>query len=443
MKPQLALVLAIFTIPFVIQAQWQVQHTGFADSMHAIQSIWAVDENIAWAMADYTGPGDTTIQRFTRTTDGGTNWVSGMVNSASELTPSMIFALNSDTAYIAFHDPDIDGGRIMRTADGGVNWVHQPSAIFSSAEGAYPNLVYFWDDQNGFAMGDPTEGYFEIYTTSSAGALWERVDSANIPAIISGEWGYEREFTVIGNTVWFGTSKGRVFKSTDRGYSWTVINTPLLNIGRCRMVEFRDSLHGIVSDRVGSLADMYETNDGGLSWQQIVPGGVAYGRYLEYIPGTDSTYISSSDNGSPQGVSISYDDGHNWMSIADPGISSYGVLGFANQYGGWAGQENQGGGIGGIVKYLGNTVGVNEDRSPSFSLWPNPTNGRINILIGSSEGGNSVKVLDITGRLIEEMHCPDDIQMQFDLGYLAPGHYFIILDTDQGEISRKLVLTHR
>ena len=46
----------------------------------------------------------------------------------------------------------------------------------ATAPGAFPNVVYFWDENIGFAQGDPVDGEYELYTTVDGGENWIEVD---------------------------------------------------------------------------------------------------------------------------------------------------------------------------------------------------------------------------------------------------------------------------
>ena len=73
-------------------------------------------------------------------------------------------------------------------------------------------------------MGDPSGGYFEIYTTNDGGNNWSRVSQANIPDPIAEEYGILSLYTVVGNTIWFTTTKGRIYKSIDLRIMYLRIN---------------------------------------------------------------------------------------------------------------------------------------------------------------------------------------------------------------------------
>ncbi|MBK8854390.1 MAG: hypothetical protein IPN10_09875 [Saprospiraceae bacterium] len=71
-------------------------------------------------------------------------------------------------------------------------------------------------------MGDPREGEFEIYHTANGGQFWTRVSGDKIPDPLPGEFGYNNDFDVVGNTIWFGTNKGRIYRSSNSGTNWEV-----------------------------------------------------------------------------------------------------------------------------------------------------------------------------------------------------------------------------
>ena len=119
-------------------------------------------------------------------------------------------------------------GGIWKTIDGGATWTKQPTAQFNSPNYSFTNHVYFWNANEGVAMGDAADGYFEIYTTSNGGELWTRVPSS--PVLIplaENEYGINGNFIVNGDTIWALTLFGRLLKSVDKGLHWTVSQTPM------------------------------------------------------------------------------------------------------------------------------------------------------------------------------------------------------------------------
>jgi photosystem II stability/assembly factor-like uncharacterized protein len=334
--------------------QWIAQQSNINPNNY-IQFIDAVDTNVVWGLASDRNSQLNPVQEFTRTNDGGNTWVAGTITNAANCGPSCIMGLNADTAWVAMFDVS-GGGKILRTNDGGLTWTHQSSATFSAPAG-FPNVVHFFDANDGFCMGDPNGGYFEIYTTSDGGTNWIRVPQANIAANLAGEFGITDVYTSYGDsTLYFGTNKGRVYKSTDRGNNWTVSQTPYA--GFLGSITFRDVNFGIASeaDPATTSTNLAYTNDGGSTWS-ILPtlaAGYTLKQSVRYVPGTDSTFVLTTPY-TIYGSAFSVDNGVNWKNI-DNLIHS--DCEFVNATTGWSG----GGELGSpIYKWSGPlTIAIND-----------------------------------------------------------------------------------
>jgi photosystem II stability/assembly factor-like uncharacterized protein len=340
-KTVLAFVAILFSAS-VINAQWVAQPSNIVVG-HDIQFIDAVNQDICWGLAADPLNQQNPVQEFTRTVDGGQNWFSGTINNTPGRCPSSIFALNDDTAWVAMFSctGGPGSGAIMRTNDGGATWIQQTTALFS-APGNFPNIIYFWDANNGMCMGDPVDGFFEIYTTNDGGTNWIRTPQVEIPAQQNGEFGITDVFTANhGNILWFGTNQGRIYKTMDRGHNWTVGQTPFLDyIGN---VAFRDSLNGLCQSggTTGSV-DVARTTDGGTTWNLVGTNtaGMTLKAGLSYVPGTDSIYfISTPYAGSIDGTTFSPNDGTTWIPV-DNLIHT--DIEFVNDSIGWTGSNEQG-----------------------------------------------------------------------------------------------------
>ncbi|MBL0341641.1 MAG: T9SS type A sorting domain-containing protein [Bacteroidetes bacterium] len=275
----------------------------------------AVDTNVVWGIAADPANQLTPVQEFTKTVDGGNLWIAGPINNAAGLSPSGIFGLNADTAWTVMFNGASGGGSLLKTIDGGINWTAQPTAAFAAPAG-FPNIVHFFDADNGITMGDPNGGYFEIYTTVDGGTNWIRTPQANIATQLTGEFGITSVYTSWGDsTLWFGTNLGRIYKTTDRGLNWTAAATPYTGfyIGD---IAFRDANNGIASNgSPGALADAIRTTDGGATWTLIAANTAGIlTKNLSFVPGTDSTYFLSS----PQlggGTAFSLTDANSWVLV--------------------------------------------------------------------------------------------------------------------------------
>jgi photosystem II stability/assembly factor-like uncharacterized protein len=297
--------------------QWTKQASGFEAASRGIQNISAINERVAWAIA-YDGSGDgANVKDFTRTTNGF-SWTDGTIRATGTdgLSAAMISAVDENTAWVAMFDGTNGGGKIVKTSDGGESWIHQSTASFAAPNG-FPNVVHFWDTNNGWCQGDPNDGYFELYTTTDGGNEWTRVPEENIPANQNGEYGTVSYYAVYGDIVWFATNKGRIFKSTDKGHNWDVYETPLSNVSF--ELSFRNENTGIIQRRGdGNNNIQYITNDGGVTWTELNPTGNFYTNSFKYVPGENLLISTGSDHETPfQGVSYSTDNGTTFHEYSD------------------------------------------------------------------------------------------------------------------------------
>ncbi len=319
---------------------WTKQASAFESQSRGIRYISAIDERVAWAVA-YDGSGDgAKVKDFTRTINGGVNWISGTINApnTTNYESSMISAIDENTAWVALFGPS-GGGMIVKTTDGGQNWVQQTSAGFAAPDG-FPNVVHFWDENSGFCQGDPNGAYFEIYTTSNGGETWTRVAQQNIPANTTGEYGTIGYYDVVGDTVWFATDKGQIYRSIDKGFNWEAFQTPITDVSF--EISFKDANTGIIQIRKEGDKSAYITSDGGETWSVLNSTGNFYNNSFKFVPGTSLLISSGSDYETPDmGISYSVDDGATFNDYADYYKNSqFLALGAANDKGVWAGSYN-------------------------------------------------------------------------------------------------------
>ncbi len=294
---------------------WIVQNSGFSAISRGINWISMVDQNIVWATA-YDGSGTAAnIQQFTKTTDGGNTWTPGNINVGNVgLGISMIHGISSTTAWLAAY-PNAAGqlGGIWKTTNGGATWTKQTTATFSNAA-SFTNVVHFWDANEGFCMGDPINGEFEIYRTVNGGTNWTLVSGANIPNPLSGEYGYTRQIDVFGNNAWFSTNKGRIFHSTDKGATWAVYTSPILDFGGANISGNFSYCSATVGYIVTSGGAVYQTNNSGSTWVQLATTGPVFTNGLCAIPNTNVLFTTGAATGG-SGSSYSLDAGLTWVQI--------------------------------------------------------------------------------------------------------------------------------
>ena len=153
-------------------------------------------------------------------------------------------------------------------------------------------------------MGDPIDGRFLILTTDDGGKSWGRADGMSIPPALAGEGAFAASGTCLvvegERNAWFGTGGAkvaRVFRSGDRGRSWTAHETPIRASAPTSGIfslAFRDADHGIAvggdyKDTQASGRVVSRTKDGGRTWS--VPAGpvpAGFRSAVAYLPGPGS-----------------------------------------------------------------------------------------------------------------------------------------------------------
>lgn len=427
-------------------SMWIKQNSGFAKPSRGISQIWIVNPNIVWAAA-YNGVSTTNpIQEFTKTVNGGTTWTPGTITftNSNEYGIANIDAFSDQIAYACMFPSLANGGYIVKTTDGGTTWALQSSANFASS---WADFVYFFDASNGVCVGDPTTTPFKfmIYTTSNGGTNWTQVTT--LPGPTTGETAIVNQFDTYGNNIWFGTSAGRVYRSTDKGLTWASSNTGLGTTVGITPV-FKDASTGLafgVNSSTHVYAGMKKTTNGGANWSAFTPTGffVQYPN-LDFIPGSTNCWVNVA-SGEGIGSSYSKNDASAFLNI-DTGSVQYTCVTMYDMNTGWAGGYNTNAYDGGIYKWQNLiTVGIDEQKANNsdIHIYPNPTNGLVNVefSIFASEKAD-INVYNLLGEKIysEEFDPSFNNLLQLDLSHNEPGIYLINVRTGNDFVTKRVLL---
>lgn len=351
MKKLILLIAAFFLMAAAhSQAVWTPVNSGLDAGAGIGQiSVGMNNQDALWAMAiDFSGA---ILDSYTHSSDGGLTWTKGTF-SAGATGLSQLFAIDENTCWAVFNTGATQG--LYKTVNGGTSWVKK-GGVFNAS--SFADVLHFFNDNEGFAMGDPVSNYFEIYTTTDGGETWVRVPQANIPAPVSGEYGITANYSASGNNVWFGTNKGRVFRSTDKGLHWAA---SLTTFGSAVTVAtaFSDAMNGFAYRSyldVGVGDSLSMTTDGGVTWTNHAVGGNMYARYVEYVKGTTGTFVGSTGTaGGTPGISYSYDGGLNWTQITEN--VDFEATAWLDVATGWAGSSAAKKSTGGMFIYEGDSL---------------------------------------------------------------------------------------
>ena len=379
------------TIYVEASGAWILQNSNFDAGSTGINFLSIVDENVVWGTAfDGSGNG-INIQKFTKTTNGGDTWEYSEIDIGNtELGISMIHALDAQTAWLVAYPRGANQiGGIFKTIDGGLTWSRQDSANYDSSS-SFANVVYFWDENVGFAQGDPLSTEFELYVTNDGGDNWNAVPGSSIPNPLGGEYGYTRQIEVVDDNVWFSTNNGRIYHSIDKGNNWTVYQSPISDFGSAEVngnLSFADSQNGVIIDNSGNV---YRSTNAGASWTQISTTGPVYTSGLCFIEGTNTIFSTGG------GSSFSNDGGYSWNPID---TTTHLYVDFHDENVGWSGGWTQETGfvtVGGVWKWEDFSLDIDEIIDLNeLKYFPNPTSGILNI---SYSGNLIITVFDINGR---------------------------------------------
>ena len=448
MKKQLLLFYLLVAFNSHGQQFWDEYATAQPMASTAVGSISIVNENLTWLNMQCADP-TCTLRRYAKTINGGTTWTTGTVDLGpdfSNLVISNIHGVSEAIAFAAVYSMSsaITPGGVWKTSDGGASWIRQPSASYNS-DSSFTNLVYFWDADNGLTMGDPANGYFEIYTTSDGGTNWSRVP-AN-PALIpldGSEYGLTNNFTVSGNTIWTGTSEGRILKSTDRGLTWTSLISPMPDLQMAAMA-FTDQNNGLIQS---DSFNLYDTHDGGVTWSQVPYTGPLRNLSLTAVPGMANAYISVGQFSelSARGSSYSVDGGETWVSMdTNPDLNN--VTGFKvaifDADHGFAGGYSVTPNIGGIYGWTGGSLlrtahllSVSSFTDKALvTACPNPTTGNLHI---AGKNIRQINVYDLIGKPIVSNNYGAVNEDDINLEPFANGIYLVKVVSDSGTVTMKV-----
>ena len=443
------LLVFVFLLSFTSYAQdyWTEYATGQPTTSTGVASISIVDPNIVWLSMQCGTTGCTKIRQYAKSVDHGANFTSGIVDlgaSSASLQISNIHGVSTDVAFAGVFPQNATAlGGIWKTIDGGTTWTKQITATFSDAN-SFVDFVYFWDANNGVALGDPIGGYYEVYTTTDGGTTWVRTPSQPalvVDATLDQEYGLTDQFTFRGNSIWAGTTNGRILKSTDKGYTWSVVQSPITDFG--------GGLHGTISGDMAFIDEqngllqtsdyqLFNTTDGGATWNAVTYSGPIRNFGIAAIPGTPNTYVSIGEDldTTTRGSSYSIDGGLTWTSINDNPDLSYvqgSKISFLDINTGYAGGFSASLVAGGIyvwdpATYL-TTSTFSYDKSVRVS--PNPSNGIVNI---NGKNISQVIVTDLLGKVIATSNYSALNNVDLDLSSLNSGVYMVKV-TSEGSSS--------
>jgi photosystem II stability/assembly factor-like uncharacterized protein len=277
------------------------------------RGLSAVSASTAW-VSGYTPTNGVVM----RTTNGGATWQDVSPPGAAGLQFRDIESFDANHAVTMSIGNNPTDFRIYVTSNGGQTWA---LTFVNTEPTAFYDCMTFFDNKRGLALSDPPDGmHFRVIATDDGGMSWH-ITGLQMPQALPAEAAFAASGECIttdhGHRAWFGTGgsfQARVFRSDDRGVSWTVAPTPMLSgpSAGVNAIAFNGEQRGLAVGGdfflpTASPDAFARSFDGGSSWS-LIPGSPAeYRSGATWLDGHTALAVGLS------GSDVSEDGGSTWQ----------------------------------------------------------------------------------------------------------------------------------
>jgi len=430
-------IIALVFLSQTINAQWRPFAENILPDSQRVASISVTNEFTVWAVAYYDKtpapvPADI-IPRVLMTKNGGLTWMSDEITEAQGRITQDIFSIDENTAWITTNGLSEGTQGLFKTTDGGFTWEEK---LASTSAGG---LVHFFDANDGIVI----HGKF-ISTTNDGGETWTPIPIINLPFEGAEDVFYRAGNNALssqGNTLWFGTTFGRIFRSTDRGMTWEAFDTPLEDNGVIVSTAFRNQQEGILISYSKLEGDsiVFEENtqisltfDGGETWEMTNTIFDFKINCMTVVPEEDITFMGATNGLS----SLSQDTTNTWEYIS---FRPYNAIEFFGPELGWVGSgETSESHPAAMYKWEGVVTNVNDllEKTIDLKISPNPFLNQFQIELATKDFQEyqnknlEFSVVDMLGKTVFSQ--PINSQNEIFSMNSPQGTYFYFVKSDEG-----------
>jgi len=371
------------------------QSVPFPDSLAYLQSILFRSYDTGFVVGSYYDADTNSMCAIYKTTNNGKTWKRSKIDRIPGLIYKISFPNDSigyACGYSKTAHPHVIQPLILKTVDYGETWEKVDALWYDDSTYQYiKDYVFeisFIDPLTGYAILS-IDGYSVYFITENGGKLWKTT-----------EFGLKSSgncFYRINDSTWLIGAKFRIYRTTDRGTTWTSAGVPSGN----------------------SAAMSFYNNTFGMS----VPGSRVYFQGYNRIQRT-------------------YDSGKTW-EIADSGINYIGLSAISVASPTVAYCAGLGGSIyktidgGGPTIIIPSTDVEFAEGGKSFTVVPNPATSAIKLTYEASRQEQQLVVSDLLGNMVQEATLPaGTTETTLNLSQLPTGTYICRL----GKESRVVVV---
>jgi photosystem II stability/assembly factor-like uncharacterized protein len=195
-------------------------------------------------------------------------------------------------------------------------------------EKVFYDSMQFLDDKFGVAIGDPVANCMNVIITYDGGNSWQKIDCSKLPNTEEGEAAFaasNSNLILKGNKIFMvsGGKKARCFVSEDKGNSWKVYATPIVQgeaMTGIFTADFYDENIGFIA---GGNYEKQQDNsnnkaitlDGGKTWKLVAQNeGFGYASCVQFIPNTRGNELVSVGG---TGLFYSNNRGISWKKLLE------------------------------------------------------------------------------------------------------------------------------